>query len=198
MERPVRSYLGPAVRRATVRRSAALHPEAMAVAAVALRPTAVRVGPSWLVAVRRASQALPVPWVQRAEAERLKEAAARASVPQAAEAAVLSGLPLEAAARASALQAAEAPSELPSAAEAGRSWAAVAARPFAAAARPSAVAWPSLAFPFLFPARFVVPSPSARIAHAMRRRRIASQSEWSWQAAPGVVFSWRSRSPDQV
>src|SRR5579871_6515922 len=178
MERPVRSYLGPAVRRATVRRSAALHPEAMAVAAVALRPTAVRVGPSWLVAVRRASQALPVPWVQRAEAERQTEAAARASVPKAAEAAE--------------------PSGLPSAAEAGRSWAAVAARPFAAAARPSAVAWPSLAFPFLFPARFVVPSPSARIAHAMRRRRIASQSEWSWQAAPGVVFSWRSRSPDQV
>ena len=151
-----------------------------------------------------------------------RAAAARPSVPQAAvaeEAAQVlarrtAAEEVEAAARASPQVAAEAevPSELPSGAaetaevagaalpweaegaEAARPSAAEAAaleRPSAGAARPSALASPSLPFPF----RSVRP-PWVRTAHAMRRRRIASQSEWSWQAAPGVVFSWRSGFPE--
>jgi hypothetical protein len=92
------------------------------------------------------------------------------------------------------------PSEAPAVAVARLSAAQAAAvvRPLAlqaaVAARPSAAAWPSLPFP----SRSVGPPRSVRTAHALRWRRIASQSEWSWQAALGVVFSWQSRSRSQV
>jgi len=125
-----------------------------------------------------------------------EEAGAR---PLEAQAGEVAARPLEAPAEeVAAGEAAAQPSEAPAAAVARLSAARAAevVRPSAlqaaVAARPSAVASPSPSLPFPSPS---VPRRLVRTAHVMRWRRTASQSEWSWQAAPSVVFSWRSRFP---